>query len=71
LSTVNHHNTNLRKDAVVGLQEIASIQISTIVRNLDKILAKIASLTSDEENAVRKENLKLAEIVFSKVSFSI
>ncbi|ODM92822.1 Testis-expressed sequence 10 protein, partial [Orchesella cincta] len=68
LSTVNHHNTNLRKDAVVGLQEIASIQITTIVRHLDKILAKIASLTSDEESSVRKENLKLAEIVFSKVT---
>ncbi|CAL8113340.1 unnamed protein product [Orchesella dallaii] len=68
LSTVNHHNTNLRKDAVIGLQEIASIQITAIIRNLDKILAKIASLTSDEENIVRKENLKLAEIVFSKVA---
>lgn len=67
MTATNHHNVNMRKDAVVGLQEVASSKPSQILRNLDKLLGRIASLTSDQDNSVRKENGKLAGMVLSMV----
>lgn len=67
LATANHHNTNMRKDAIIGLQEIASSKSSAIIRHLDRILVKIAALTMDQESAIRKENIKLSGMVLSMV----
>lgn len=69
LSTLHHHNTNLRKDALLGLLEIVTGQNNLIFlkRNLDKILERVAALTSDLEGIVRRENLKVAEAIFQRV----
>ncbi|XP_021956644.1 uncharacterized protein LOC110852823 [Folsomia candida] len=69
LSTLHHHNTNLRKDALLGLLEIVTGQNNLIFlkRNLDKILERVAALTSDLEGIVRRENLKVAEAIFQRI----
>lgn len=69
--STNHHNVNMRKDAIVGLQEIATSSSTQVIRHLDKLLGRIAALTSDLENVIRKENMKLATLVISMVSIGI
>jgi len=64
---LNHHNTNIKKDGLSGLQEIISSSVETLYDNLDRILEKIAGLTSDIEDSVRKDNLRVAEIIFAQV----
>jgi len=67
---LNHHNTNMKKDALAGLQELV-VSHGVLAHNLDKILERVAALTSDLESVVRKENLKLAELMFQRVMYHI
>jgi len=68
LNSLSHHNTNIKKDAMLGLQEIISTQPEALFANLDKILEKIGALAANEEGSIRKENLQMAELVFAKLT---
>ncbi|CAG7646594.1 unnamed protein product [Allacma fusca] len=68
LTALNHHNTNTKTDALSGLYELITTEYDAVGLHLGKIIDKVAQLTSDLEGSVRRENLRVAEVLLSQVS---
>ena len=68
LSSLSHHNTNVKVDALTGLYELITTGNNVLESNLGRIVDKVGLLTCDIEGPVRKENLKVAEALLCQVS---
>ncbi|XP_065335602.1 testis-expressed protein 10 [Cloeon dipterum] len=67
ISRCEHHNTNMRVDALNGLLELASTHLDTLVQNLYTYIRKCSHLCIDKESLVRKESLKLLQFILHAV----
>lgn len=65
---VRHHNSNVRKDAIIGLKEIISQQNQTQIKaDLKIYVESLIPLISDVEPEVRKSTLTSFKIILEKV----
>ena len=68
MSSLAHHNTNVKVEALTGLYELITTGNNVLESNLGRIVDKVGLMTSDMEGAVRRENLKVAEALLCQVS---
>lgn len=69
LSRLQHYNSTVRQDAVRELKELLNLHSSEILRvHLNSLLQGICALTLDRERSIRRESLKVLNIILSPVS---
>ncbi|XP_074658794.1 testis-expressed protein 10-like [Tubulanus polymorphus] len=68
LSKIQHYNTTVRQDAVIGLQELLSDKPDLLFDNLSVLIERVSSLFVDKDAAVRKATLKLYTALFPLIS---
>jgi len=68
LSSLRHHNTSIRREALGGLTELVTSSPGVLKNSLDKVLERILFLLQDLESSVRVENLKCAQALFERLS---
>ncbi|XP_028399704.1 testis-expressed protein 10-like [Dendronephthya gigantea] len=68
LNLCSHYNTQAREDALLGLKDLFQKHPGILKSNLNAVLQRILSLTTDIESSVRKSFLAIISLVFKTLS---